>query len=164
MVTRRDLMAGAGMGALLAALGPFRPRAFATEMAKGNFAVTHTEAEWRRMLTPDQYHVLREAATEPEFSSPLLHENRKGIYQCAGCQLVLFKSEWKFDSPEGWPAFWTVTPGVLDKMEDDSENLIRTEVHCHRCGSHIGHLFEDGPPPTGLRYCIDGLALTFVPA
>jgi peptide-methionine (R)-S-oxide reductase len=164
MVTRRQLMAGASAGALLAALGPLRKWAFATEMAKGNFAVTHTDAEWRQMLTPNQYRILRQAQTEEEWSSPLLQEHRDGIYECAGCALTFFKSEWKYDSDEGWPSFWTSVPGTLDKMEDDSANMVRTELHCHRCGSHIGHLFNDGPQPTGLRYCMDGLALKFVPA
>lgn len=142
------------------ALGAGTPAARADQ----KFEVTHSPAEWRKLLTPAQYNILREQGTEPPFSSPLLNEHRKGIFHCAGCALALFSSATKFDSGTGWPSFWAPLPDAVRTREDDTLGMQRTEVHCRRCGGHLGHVFHDGPPPTGLRYCMDGLALTFTPA
>ena len=130
----------------------------------GEFEITKTEAEWKVLLTPEQYAVLREADTEPPNSSPLLDEHRKGTVACAGCDLPLYASETKYDSGTGWPSFFDVLPNAVGKKEDNTLFSTRTEVHCRRCGGHLGHVFDDGPPPTGLRYCMNGLALKFVPA
>ncbi len=126
--------------------------------------IVHSDAEWRKLLTPEQYEILRQQGTEPAFSSPLDREYRKGIYDCAGCDLPTFSSATKFDSGTGWPSFYRPLPNAVQTKEDDSFFMQRTEVHCRRCGSHLGHVFDDGPQPTGLRYCMNGLALTFVPA
>ena len=128
------------------------------------FAVTHSPAEWKHPLGAQRYHILREAGTEPAFSSPLLKEHRKGTFDCAGCAQTLFLSSTKFDSGTGWPSFWNVIPGKADTRPDRSLGIERTEVLCARCGGHLGHVFNDGPKPTGLRYCMNGLALTFRPA
>ncbi|MGH6847469.1 MAG: peptide-methionine (R)-S-oxide reductase MsrB [Methylocella sp.] len=125
--------------------------------------VTKTDAEWRRLLTPAQYQVLRHEDTEPAFSSPLLDEHRKGVFVCAGCELPLFKSETKFESGTGWPSFWSPVDGAVRTKTDRSFLMDRTEVNCRRCGGHLGHVFNDGPPPTGLRYCMNGVALKFLP-
>lgn len=123
-----------------------------------------TDAQWRQRLGPARYAILRDGGTEPPFSSPLDHEHRAGMYHCAGCALPLYSSATKFDSGTGWPSFWTPLPGAVATRTDQSFLMVRTEVHCRRCGGHLGHVFDDGPPPTGLRYCMDGLALNFVPA
>jgi len=125
------------------------------------FAVNHTPAEWRRLLGPQRYAVLREASTERPFTSPLLKEHRRGTFVCAGCALPLFNSATKFESGTGWPSFWKVLPGAVVNRADHSLMMERTEVLCHRCGGHLGHVFDDGPKPTGLRYCMNGLALNF---
>ncbi len=129
-----------------------------------DFEISKTEAEWRALLAPEQYAVLREENTEAPNSSPLLDEHRKGTFACAGCDLPLYASETKYDSSTGWPSFYDVLPNAVDKKEDNTLFTTRTEVHCHRCGGHLGHMFDDGPPPTGLRYCMNGLALKFLPA
>ena len=129
-----------------------------------NFEISKTEAEWKALLTPEQFAVLREENTEPPNSSPLLDEHRKGTFACAGCDLPLYSSETKYDSGTGWPSFFDVLPNAVGKKEDNTLFTTRTEVHCRRCGGHLGHVFDDGPPPTGLRYCMNGLALKFVPA
>ena len=128
------------------------------------YEVSHTDAQWRKILTPAQYNILRQAGTEPPFSSPLLSETRPGTYHCAGCALAVFSAKTKYDSGEGWPSFWAPLPHAVLTADDTSLGMDRTEIHCRRCGGHLGHVFPDGPPPTGLRYCIDGLALTFTPA
>ena len=125
--------------------------------------VTKTDEEWRRLLTPAQYQVLRHEGTEPPDSSPLLYEHRKGVFACAGCELPPFTSETKFDSGTGWPSFWSAIDGAVGTRVDRSFGMERTEVHCRRCGGHLGHVFHDGPPPTGLRYCMNGVALKFIP-
>ena len=149
-MTRRELLAAS-------ALALFAQPAAAYE-------VSHTDAEWRSILTPAQYYVLRQQGTEAPFSSPLLNEHRNGIFACAGCALPLFSSKTKFESGTGWPSFYAPLPNAVLTSEDNSMGMERTEVHCRRCGSHLGHVFPDGPPPTGLRYCMNGVALTFIPA
>jgi peptide-methionine (R)-S-oxide reductase len=167
MVTRRSLfLIGGG---LLGLAGAYRlrwwpGRAEAQAQPQEVFAVMHTDAEWRKLLTGDQYQVLRQAGTEYPFSSPLLHEERKGVFACAGCALDLFSSTTKFDSGTGWPSFWAPLPNAVETSNDTSFGVDRTEVHCHRCGGHLGHVFDDGPQPTGLRYCMNGAALVFKPA
>jgi peptide-methionine (R)-S-oxide reductase len=123
-----------------------------------------TDAQWKQRLTPAQYHVLREEGTERAGTSPLDREKRKGTFACAGCDLPLFTSEMKFDSGTGWPSFFTTLPGAVATKRDFKLILPRTEYHCARCGGHQGHVFDDGPKPTGLRYCNNGVALKFVPA
>ena len=127
------------------------------------FEVEKTDAEWRKLLTPAQYEVLRQQGTEPPFSSPLDHEKRKGVFSCAACDLPLFSSATKFDSGTGWPSFYQPLENAIGTTVDRSFLMRRTEVHCRRCGGHLGHVFNDGPPPTGLRYCMNGVALKFTP-
>jgi peptide-methionine (R)-S-oxide reductase len=127
----------------------------------GHFAVNRAPADWRRKLGPQRYAVLREASTERPFSSALLNEHRRGTFVCAACALPLFSSTTKFESGTGWPSFWKALPGGVVTRTDRTLMMERTEVLCARCGGHLGHLFDDGPKPTGLRYCMNGLALNF---
>jgi len=129
--------------------------------AAATYQVTHTEAEWRKLLSPAAFNVLREQGTEPPFSSPLDHEFAAGRYDCAGCALPLFTSDTKFDSGTGWPSFFRPIEHAVATQSDTSLFMDRTEVHCSRCGGHLGHVFDDGPKPTGLRYCMNGVALSF---
>ena len=155
---RRDLLSMMALAAVGGAVLPAWLLAEAEELE-----VTKTDEEWRRLLTPAQYQVLRHEATEPASSSPLLDEHRKGVFACAGCELPLFKSETKFESGTGWPSFWSPIEGAVGTKTDRSFWVQRTEVHCRRCGGHLGHVFNDGPQPTGLRYCMNGVALKFIP-
>jgi peptide-methionine (R)-S-oxide reductase len=125
--------------------------------------IVKSDAEWRKLLTPEQYDVLRREGTERPYSSPLEHEKRPGMYACAGCGLALFPSRFKFDSGTGWPSFYDVLPGHIETKADYRLIIPRTEYHCARCGGHQGHVFKDGPRPTGLRYCNNGVALRFIP-
>jgi len=150
------------LGSLASAIA-FAP-ALARAAASPRYLVTHTDAQWKDLLGDDRYAILRENGTEPAFSSPLITEHRAGIYQCAGCNQTLFTSAMKYDSGDGWPSFTSVLPNTtLTRADFDLPGEERTEVHCKRCGGHLGHIFDDGPPPKHLRYCIDGLALNFVP-
>jgi peptide-methionine (R)-S-oxide reductase len=137
------------------------PAEAAQRPAPKHFEVMHTDAEWRKLLTPEQYAVLRQQGTEWAFSSPLDHEWRDGTYSCAGCANPLFSSKTKFDSGTGWPSFYRPLKNAVNEAQDASLGIVRTEVHCRRCGGHLGHVFDDGPPPTGLRYCMNGVALVF---
>jgi peptide-methionine (R)-S-oxide reductase len=132
--------------------------------AAAHFAVNHTASAWRQMLGAQRYHILREAGTERAFTSPLLNEHRKGTFVCAGCAQPLFGSATKFESGTGWPSFWRPLPHAVVERADRNLFMERTEVLCARCGGHLGHVFDDGPKPTGLRYCMNGLALRFRPA
>ncbi len=125
--------------------------------------VRHSDAEWRKLLPPESYDVLRHEGTERPFSSPLDHETHAGTYFCEGCALALFSSKTKFDSGTGWPSFWAPLPNAVETKTDSLLGMQRTEVHCRRCAGHLGHVFDDGPKPTGLRYCMNGVALRFRP-
>ena len=153
MPTRRNLITTMLMGACALQV----PR---MAMAAG-FAVTHTDAEWQKLLTPEQYAVLRQQGTEPAGTSPLLNEHRKGTFACAGCDQAAFSSATKYESGTGWPSFWQPLDNAVATDTDNSLGASRTEVHCSHCGGHLGHVFTDGPQPTGLRYCMNGVALTF---
>ena len=153
---RRNFLISASLATLAAGLGMAR--------AEAGFPFALTDAEWRKRLAPDQYAVLRAHGTEYAFTSPLLHEDRPGIFGCAGCGQDLFASETKFDSGTGWPSFWQpIAKTAVGETTDTSLFMTRTEVHCANCGGHLGHVFEDGPAPTGLRYCMNGVAMTFRP-
>jgi peptide-methionine (R)-S-oxide reductase len=160
MISRRGLLAGAGAVALIAGWRWVQGASVATA---GTFEIEKPDAEWRRVLTPAQYDVLRQHGTERPGSSPLDREKRKGTFACAGCDLPLYASDAKFDSGTGWPSFYQPLPNAIGTSEDRSFLMKRTEVHCRRCGGHLGHVFDDGPPPTGLRYCMNGVALKFTP-
>lgn len=131
--------------------------------AATHFEITRTDAEWRARLTPGQYEILRQQGTERPYSSPLNDEHRTGTFTCAGCALPVFSSRTKFDSHTGWPSFWTPLDHAVQTSDDTTFGMDRTEVHCRRCGGHLGHVFEDGPKPTGLRFCMNGLAMNFIP-
>jgi peptide-methionine (R)-S-oxide reductase len=165
MLTRRSFGFTAATMAVISGAGLMRLFGQRAHAETGEtFEVTYSEEEWRRRLTPEQYYVLREHGTERAGTSPLNHEKRAGTFTCAGCDLPLYSSETKFDSGTGWPSFWAPLDNAIQTSEDSSLFVTRTEVHCRRCGGHLGHVFEDGPPPTGLRYCMNGVALKFVPA
>ncbi len=158
MLTRRTALSG------LAALASASLLQATAARAGGDDHVAYSDAEWRARLTPEQYEILRKEGTERPFTSPLLHEERKGVFACAGCGLDLFSSSTKFDSGTGWPSFWAPLDKAVDTHVDRTFGMIRSAVTCHRCDGHLGHVFDDGPKPTGLRYCMNGLALTFKPA
>ena len=159
MLDRRLLLAGV---AGLAGIAGLRWVTSGDVEAADAFEIQKSDSEWRAILSKPQYDVLRLRRTEAPGSSPLNEEKRKGTFVCAGCELALFSSETKFDSKTGWPSFYRPLPNAIGTSTDHVLLLPRTEVHCRRCGGHLGHVFEDGPPPTGLRYCMNGIALKFV--
>lgn len=163
MLTRRVALQTLAAGAALVAGARFLSWR-GTAAHAGNFEVTHTDAEWRKLLSPAQYNVLRKAGTERPYSSALLKEHRAGNFTCAGCDLDLFSSTTKFESGTGWPSFWKPLDNAVVEEKDSTFGMTRTAVNCRRCGGHLGHVFDDGPKPTGLRYCMNGLALGFKPA
>lgn len=161
MTSRRDFIATAGFGLGAAALG----FGFFSQYAAAGPTVSNpmnlSDADWRKKLNPTQYRILRHEGTEPPFTSPLNDEHRHGVFACAGCGTKAFRSETKFDSGTGWPSFYEPMPNAVSQRDDTSLGMTRTEVHCATCGGHLGHVFDDGPKPTGLRYCMNGAAMTF---
>ena len=155
MTTRRSFLISTSTLGLVSAFG-------GAAFSQGRFEVVHTPAEWRQILSQDAYFVMREEQTEPPGYSPLDQEKRAGVFSCAGCDLPVFGSDKKFDSGTGWPSFWgPIDEKALGTKTQGSGRFLQTEVHCRRCGGHLGHIFPDGPEPTGLRYCINGVALKF---
>lgn len=157
--TRRAFLGSVGLGAvgLIALRWPSAAPAM-------RFNVTKSDSAWLKQLGSQRYYILRKAGTERPFSSALNDEHRKGVFVCAGCAQRLFSSSTKFDSGTGWPSFWRPLNGAIVTRSDSALGMVRTEVLCSRCGGHLGHVFEDGPKPTGLRYCMNGLAMKFLPA
>jgi peptide-methionine (R)-S-oxide reductase len=169
MFSRRQfLIASGGLGVAALAIGVLPTFTASSAMvssaaADESFEVNHSDAEWRARLSAEQYDILRKEGTERAYTSALNNEHREGTFACAGCDLPLFSSSTKFDSRTGWPSFWAPLDNAVATREDRSFGVSREEVHCRRCGGHLGHVFDDGPKPTGLRYCMNGLALTFEP-
>jgi peptide-methionine (R)-S-oxide reductase len=162
MLSRRNLLiTGLSAGAL--AVVAFRATRGTAGSTPGNFEITKTEEEWKKLLTPEQFYVLRKHGTERAFTSSLDKEYGAGTYACAGCDLPLFTSQTKFNSGTGWPSFYQPLENAVGTTTDRAWGMLRTEVHCRRCGGHLGHVFDDGPKPTGLRYCMNGVALKFSP-
>lgn len=151
-------IAAGGVGLML--MPGVGAQAFAAKLME---KLSRTDAEWKKLLTPEQYYILREEGTERPYSSPLNREKRSGMYVCAACELALFPSKFKFESGTGWPSFYDVIPARVETRADFKLGVPRTEYHCARCGGHQGHVFNDGPRPTGLRYCNNGIALRFIP-
>jgi len=169
MFSRRQfLVAGSGLGVAALAIAAL-PKLSASSVliseanAQEAFEVSHSDSEWHRILSDEQYEILREEGTERPYSSELNNEHRDGTFVCAGCALPLFSSSSKFDSRTGWPSFWQPLDKAVATRQDRSFGVLREEVHCRRCGGHLGHVFDDGPKPTGLRYCMNGLAMKFEP-
>jgi peptide-methionine (R)-S-oxide reductase len=160
---RLILLAGVSAAAVAAVARIGTPGNAASDAKPKTFEVTKTDEEWKKLLTPEQYHVLRKHGTERAFTSPLDKEYGAGVYNCAGCDLPLFVSATKYNSGTGWPSFYQPLDNAIGTTVDKSFFMTRTEVHCRRCGGHLGHVFDDGPKPTGLRYCMNGVALKFVP-
>ncbi|GDX07000.1 peptide-methionine (R)-S-oxide reductase MsrB [Buttiauxella sp. A111] len=166
MINRRNFLLGSGIVsgvALMGLLPSLFPRKAIAQAQAEKFEVTLSDEQWHLRLSDAQYYILREAGTEPPYSSPLNDEHRPGEFACAGCKLPLFSSETKFNSYTGWPSFWQPLPNAALTSRDTTFGMVRDEVHCRRCGGHLGHVFDDGPKPTGLRYCMNGLAMTFTP-
>ena len=162
MTSRREFIATAGFGLGAAALGlGFLGTQYAAAGPTASNPMDLSDADWRKKLTPTQYRILRHEGTEMPFTSPLNEEHRKGTFACAGCDTKAFRSETKFDSGTGWPSFYEPMPKAVSERSDTSLGMARTEVHCATCGGHLGHVFDDGPKPTGLRYCMNGAAMTF---
>jgi len=155
-LSRRHLLGWLGAASAL-------PFVAACDAAAADFPVRHTEAEWKKLLTPEQFYILREQGTEAPFTSPLNTEHRNGTFFCAADGNPLFSSAKKYNSHTGWPSFWMPLPRAVGSSTDYKLGYARTEVHCSRCGGHLGHVFDDGPPPTGKRYCMNGDAMKFVP-
>ena len=158
-LSRRMLLGGLAAGTLAL----FRTSRAASSSKGKRFEVEKTDAEWKALLSPAAYDVLRHEGTERAGTSSLLNEHREGTFLCAGCALALFSSKTKFESGTGWPSFYAPLTNAVETTEDRSFLMVRTEVHCRRCGGHLGHVFDDGPKPTGLRYCMNGVALSFRP-
>lgn len=167
MFTRRVLLGPTAAVSVLAVVGTifgWRMPGSGAQAKPGTFEITKSDAEWRRILTADQYYVLRGHGTERRYSSALEKEHRRGTFHCAGCDLAVYPSETKYESGTGWPSFWKPLSNAVGTSVDDTLFERRTEVHCRRCGGHLGHVFDDGPAPTGMRYCMNGVAMTFKPA
>ncbi len=164
MLNRRNLTLAGAAGLVTAGIASLM-RSSSTEAVAsgGSFEVTKTDEEWRKMLSPEAYYVLRKHGTERAGTSPLDKEHRAGTFACAGCDLPLFSSRTKFNSGTGWPSFYAPIENAVGTTSDRSWGMTRTEVHCRRCGGHLGHVFNDGPKPTGLRYCMNGVAMKFMP-
>ena len=160
-MNRREVLIG---GACVAAAVAVPALLRAGKAHAESFEISHSEDEWRRLLTPAQFQVLRKHGTERPFTSPLNDEHRAGVFHCAACDLPVYRSETKFESGTGWPSFYASIENAVGTSNDYSMIIPRTEVHCRRCGGHLGHVFDDGPPPTGKRYCMNGVALKFTPA
>ncbi len=163
MISRRTMSFASFATAATALLSMPSLAAAAGKTKQGDFPVKKTPEEWKQQLTKEQYHVLRDHGTERAFTSPLDKQYASGDYHCAGCNTKLFASDTKFDSRTGWPSFWKPLDNAVGTTVDRQFFMVRTEVHCANCGGHLGHVFDDGPKPTGLRYCMNGVAMTFVP-